>query len=483
MNTQRTTIVLLLSLLALSACDRQEMTTEGAGPIRFAGPVQTKVTDAASHTDRFEVRDWLNNSTYHINNTLAYNGSAWDYGTTPPTPGYIWKNGHHLFFGWLKDDDAYSTSSFFGPDFSLSETSPTLSLPTKTMNNSVRQYDFLYSYSVLRSTAENDYSDVPLIFRHLFAQIAISFKMSDGAGDSEAIVLKQVYLNNTFKNSKSATIDFSTGGTPAVTYDNVSAVGYFSTPQDFSSGIGASYTKASLPIDVLAQNPVASNEAKASYFVWPTPEADLKDVITIVYRLSSDPVGVDDRTTTMSFPEGTSWECGNKYSYTITYSSGVLKIVENVLPWEYRETAIPEVTAPSVTVMASWLGWDENSCSISGSDVSFITDGEGNPKPIRGMFKIYSPTECTYNIIMTDNAGKYTVTPASGTIGSGETDTAPGATIEFEISTTKANLPASGDPAITSGMTFTVEVSGRTYSLDSELQRDGAYNIIIPPSS
>ena len=311
-----------------------------------------------------------------------------------------------------------------------------------------------------------------MIFNHLFAQVAISFKIPSSS--DAGITLKQVYLNDSFKNRKSASIDFSTGGTPQVTLSNGTADGYFVTPVDFTSSdlgeIGVNYTKYSLPIDVLWQRP---SSTKDFFLVWPTPAADLKNIITVVYRLVGSST---DQTATMSLPEGTSWVAGNKYQYTITYTSGVLKIVENVLPWDYEKTTIPAAEAPAVTVMASWVGWDENTCSVAGNDVSFIEDSGGNLLPIHGTFKIHSPEACTFALSMTQNTGNYTISPASGTIGSGSGEIQPGTAIDFYI--TANNRSASSD--ITSGMTFSVNAGGRVYSLDSELQRDGAFNIIIP---
>ena len=56
-----------------------------------------------------------------------------------------------------------------------------------------------------------------------------------------------------------------------------------------------------------------------------------------------------------------------------------------------------------------------------------------------------------------------------------------GVTIDFYIYADDDDRPAAGQPAISAGLTFSVQASGgREFSLDSELQRDGAYNIIIP---
>ena len=342
MNMKIKHIYFGLALILLTAsCNKTEDAAAPVGGIRFAGPVETKATDAADHSDIFQVRDWYNNSSYLIENTLEYKNNTWDYGTSNT---YEWKNGTHKFFGWLQKDGSYTTSSLFGSGFNLTGT--TLNIPKLTMNNQVRQYDFLYSNVVERSTYDNDYSDVPLVFNHLFAQVAISFKISPTTADSERpITLYQVYINDNLKNSKSASIDFSAAGKPAVTYDNVSSDGLFATPADFST-LG-DYDKTSIPIDVLGQIQIAN---KAFYYVWPTDEADLQNVITVVYKIDGDSY---TRTSVMSFPAGTKWEAGNKYQYTITYMGGILKIVDSVLDLRIAEECCNELTASLRLVTAA----------------------------------------------------------------------------------------------------------------------------------
>lgn len=468
MKMNKIYIAVAMALVAVSACSRMDKVPENAGDIRFAAPVQTKSTDAVSTLDVFQIRDWFN-SAHYINTTLEYVGSAWDYGNGA---SYEWQGGSHRFFGWLDSDNTYSTNSFF-PGISLSDT--TLVIPAKTMNNSVRQYDFLYSYPVTRSTFNNDYSAVPLIFKHLFAQVAINFKISDLTEDTDQpIDLQRVYIDTNFKNRKGATIKFTGADTLDVEYTNIATDGYFATPVDFNI---PGYGKGATPIDVLSQ---VQTTSKSYYYVWPTPAADLAetDVIRVDYVLNGE-----TRHSTFSFPHGTSWEAGNKYQYTITYLGGILKVEESVLPWTYNELS---ASADEQSVMATWLGWDTSTCTVSGTNVTFATYPDGDPnagklKRIHGMFKIYSPTNCTYHINMTQNADKYTFQNGTGVIGTGTGEIAPGATIDFYIIADDADRPAAGQPAITSNMTFTVRASGgRDYSLDSEIQHDGSFTIIIP---
>lgn len=472
----------LTALTVLPACNRGEIVTETSSGIRFAAPRQTKATDAVSNSDVFQVRDWYNGGRYHIDNTLVWDqtNTRWNYGT--PT-NYEWSGGNHLFFSWLDHSDSYSTTAFFGTG--LSASGNTLTLPAKVLSTSVAQYDFKYSNPVLRSTAANDYSDIPLVFNHLFAQVAISFQISNQTPDGEQpIFLHGVYLNDNFLNSKETTITFNENGTADVAFANATADGAFSARTDFG---GMSYGKGATPIDVLSQR---QSTSKDFYYFWPATEAELFEVIDVVYQMEgeTDPVTGDPivRTSRLSFPKGTKWLGGHKYSYTVTYMGGIFKVENTVMDWNYTELS---ASAENQSAMASWIGWDSESCTISGQNVSFKTDDQGRLKPIHGMFKIYSPTQCTFHINMTQNAEFYTLTPndgtnihtGSGSIGSASGDILPGVTIDFYIYADDDDRPAAGQPAISAGLTFSVQASGgREFSLDSELQRDGAYNIIIP---
>ena len=457
-------LAICLALPFTTACNKPDSAGSESGEsqyIRFAGPLQTKATDPLESEDIVEVRDWYNGESYLIEDSIRDSSSFWVYESHEK---YKWLNGTHVLFGWLKNSNAGTSTAFFGPGFGASGT--TLTIPAKTMNSSTRQYDFLYSNVVSRSTAENDYSEVPLIFKHLFAQVAVSFKVSDKAANTELpINLKRVYLKNTFKNQRSATIDFSTAGDATVTPSSGAADGYFKTPVDFNI---ADYGKASTPIDVLSQ--VQSTD-KLFYFVWPTPEADLKNVIEVEYEL-----GGDDRTSTLSFPEGTSWEGGHKYQYTISYMGGILKVNETVLPWDYEASTGLKVEDQSA--VATWMGWDASTCAVSGSNVNFLEDGDGNLMKAHGMFKIYAPTACTYTVSLTGaDAAHFTLENNTGEIGDSGSAIVPGATIDFYVSA--VDRPASG--TYTAGLSFSVSVSGpRSYSLDSELQRDGLFNLTIP---
>lgn len=169
----------------------------------------------------------------------------------------------------------------------------------------------------------------------------------------------------------------------------------------------------------------------------------------------------------MPFPNGTSWEAGYKYSYTITYMGGILKINEAVLPWDYNST--DGLEASSQSAVASWLGWDTQTCTVAGQTATF----KSSSTPVHGIFRINSPTSCTYSIELTGaNAGNFTISGGgSGTIGTGPGEIKPGQNIDFYIET---NGASAGDET---NLVFSVTAGGRKINIDSEIQKDGQFTI------
>lgn len=501
MKTNKTCMAASSVLLILSACGKTgaDPVPVGAETIRFAGPLQTRATVNADERSVFQVRDWYDNTRHYIENTLQYTDPSWDYGTPPAAPGYIWTQGSHLFFGWLQQNNVYTTPNFFGAG-GVTLDGTTLTIPPTTLNTGTRQYDFLYSDAVRRSSGGSD--PVQLVFRHLFAKVSVSFQVT---GETDVIALQKVYLAGAdeadpenglyvqdatpFKNRMGVEIEFGGADGVTVSYDveNAEADGYFADPVSFDDAesfpLCVSMDKNSIPIDVLSQT--QSYDA-VSYLMWPRTWSDSEKVIIVKYQ-----VGGVEHTACMSFPKGTVWEAGHEYHYRVTYMGGYIQIQESILPWEAEDPVSVGGEAAEQPLMASWLGWDSQSCTVSGKDRTVATfldepdlgdaDRDGNReelKPVLGRFRIYSPVECEWQVALKgEGSGSFSISPSGGTVSEteGEGSTLPGANIEFFIS---ALEPAGSD--VTVGLTFTVTYNGRTYSLDSEIQKDGDFQIILP---
>ena len=248
--------------------------------------------------------------------------------------------------------------------------------------------DFLYSQSVQRNTINNDYSEVPLIFKHLFAQVSILFKADPDLPAAENPTIYEVYLNKNLKIMQSASIDFSSPGDPSVSLTpGNNGENVFTAKNATMAVSGTVYSASTTPFDVLTQT---TTPVPSTFYIWPMEESELQEVITVNYLYPGEGSA---REIEMSFPKGTSWQAGYKYSYVITYMGGILKINETVKPWEYVNTT-DELSASSQSGMASWVGWDTATCTTSGETVKFKSPST----PIRGIFRINAPTSCTYSI-------------------------------------------------------------------------------------
>lgn len=512
MNTRINTVLAGICLLAALYSCQKNIPAEGnaqARAIRFSVPsVQTKATDAAPESNVFQVRDYYNGG-LNVNNTLAYNAGtgAWKYGSSY-TPGSepLWLNGTHTLFGWLSSDGE-EASSWFGSAPSLSGT--TLTIPTKAMKNNIWQMDFLYSDVVVRKTSEPNFDEeVPLIFNHLFCRVALSFRVKQVSA-GETFNLKRVYLSNGFKNSNGATIDFSVAGTPVVTYGTAatdgSSSGFISSPVSFDID---DYNASSTPIDILSQNqsPIAS-----PFLMWPLGAGDLtgdsNKNIVVEYTITPDG-GVESalQTSQMAFPKGTTWKAGCSYSYAVEYMSGIIRVEETVLPWNQT---ISENEGEVVAAVASWMGWNTqsydfgNTAGISPYNNEFdviFKKSAGVFQQIHGFFRIDSPKECTFTVALQEaDKDCYTITPNDGSdthTGFGHIVTAldpaggidnehgyylPGQKIDLYLNVDTSNY-TSGQKSVKTSFSVTVNDGGtdRTINVDSEMQRYGKFNIIIP---
>jgi hypothetical protein len=175
----------------------------------------------------------------------------------------------------------------------------------------------------------------------------------------------------------------------------------------------------------------------------------------------------------MNFPKGTVWKAGNKYSYVISFMGGILKVMEEVLPWDYEASSV--LQAETQSAIALWKGWDTATCTVEDGQIVRFKNAA---TPVCGCFRINSPTSCTYAISLTGtNADHFSITydERGTTVGSGTGQIPPGSNIRFQISPTGS--AESGDEA---NLVFTVTTTGgQTINIDSEVQRDGLFTIIL----
>ena len=508
MKTRLNIVFAGLSLLAvLPSCQKNTTSERNVPAIRFSVPsVQTRATDAAPEEDVFQVRDYYSGG-IHLDNSIGYNSQkkVWDY-RMPYEEGEepLWLTGTHKLFGWLSSDGELALD-WFGSAPSLSGT--TLSIPAKALTNQTWQMDFLYSDVVERSTSDPGfYEDVPLVFNHLFSRVALYFRVKQ-VSEGETFNLKRVYLADAFKNSNSASINFSSAGTPSVTYGTPSANAlspFITTKANFNIN---GYNASSTPVDILAQNqsPVA-----ASYLMWPLGTGDLtgdgNKNIVVEYTITSNGTESQVKTSSMAFPAGTSWKAGCSYSYAVEYMSGIIRVVENVVDWDQT---ISQNNGEVVAAVASWMGWNtksydfENSAGISPYndefDVIFKKTGSAF-QTIHGFFRIDSPKECTFTIELEDtDKNCYTIRPNNGTdthTGFGHIVTAldpenrkdnahgyylAGQKIDLYLDVDTGGY-SGGQKSVQTSFSVTVSDGGtnRVINLNSEMQRYGKFNIIIP---
>ena len=305
----------------------------------------------------------------------------------------------------------------------------------------------------------------------------------------------------------SANIDFSTAGTPEVSYGTAVADGggFISSPVSFDK---SGYNASSTPIDILSQNqsPIAS-----PFLMWPLGAdnltGDSNKNIVVEYTITPDG-GVESalQTSQMAFPKGTTWKAGCSYSYAVEYMSGIIRVEETVLPWN-QTTSSNE--SEIVAAVASWMGWNtvsydyENAIGLAPYNNEFdviFKKSAGVFRPIHGFFRIDSPKECTFTVEL-QGADKdcYTITPNDGTdthTGFGHIVSTlnpaggidnehgyylPGQKIDLYLNVDTSNY-TSGQKSVQTSFSVTVNDGGasRSINLDSEMQRYGKFNIIIP---
>ncbi len=439
---RRRTIYLICAALALSSCckdkkaEADSFTGEG---IEFAAreipATKALMDDAALKTAGNKLRvcdiltdfsgtvSWMSDSNpYYINDEIQYNGNPiWDYLSGRQYPWTT--DGSHLFFGWLSYDTALSLTpdAFFGNGYSYNASTRVISIPTKEMNVTTTQFDYMYS-DVEYVDAANHVSgqSVNLELNHLFSALKLTLNNTS----ENTIYLKSVILKG-MKNSRSATIAFD-ANSPTVTTSNLTStdvVLYQSADAGGTEFVFEDLEKA----------------LTANYMLmWPQSFAELEgaELEVIYYVLSGEQLS-DELTSHIIlnrqnlFRIGSKgMDAGSKYTFQLQFKKSTIDVYISVLPWEYEEFdwnyADRAITARSGMFKDGVLAFYRYNSETDEWDVQPTAD-EWSAKTMRfttrsevfkGRFYIESPWEGRWQVIASPySAAQYfEITPSSGNI-------------------------------------------------------------------
>ena len=370
-------ILLALALLAAAqGCDKEPVPPQDTGaPIMLSAAesgTKALLDNDLFNTDgnRIQVYDFVNDGTTTSKHIDAYAGPDVDSssplhveGTTWPFTDeingteadvYQWTPGVHNFFGWLAKDANMASNntpeSFFGNGFSFEEETKVLTIPTKAINVTTPQFDFLYS-DITSSEPINNY--VQMSFKHLFTAISFGIKNSGAS----SVTIDEIKIEKLYS-SKSAEVKFTTSGTsgavdPIVTYID----GYqSSTPyMSFQPNLTlASNTHTNFIYSGNSWNTTSAvdvntdiSEERKYYIMWPQDANDVFSTEEITYSGTGNNLTPNYPTTwkiylkytdnketkiiRLNFPNA-SWQAGKKYHFDIAFASKV-RIDYDVVDW------------------------------------------------------------------------------------------------------------------------------------------------------
>ena len=437
MNKASLYISLLLAVLAAASCKKDGTGGESAGPgIRFSA--EDGVTSHSSRAllsdrtlktndNRIQVLDmlagftgtasWMDGNLY-IKDEIVYNGNVvWGYRSGK---SYPWTtDGSHQFFGWLSYDTSMSLTadSYFGATLlnNFSQVNRTLSIPAKEMTTDTQQFDFLYANTSNYIMPAVPDGAVPLAMQHLFSAISIQLRNES----QDAILVKNVTIEG-LKNKKSAIISFV--GAPALTTLTASSEFldnglYYALSNEVKTlADGETY-------DLLAR---VKNTAVGEYrLIWPQSVSDLapsdeEDYMTYPITVSYEYVNDEEHiqhTAHLRFPEGTSFNPGTRYSFTLLFTQKHIQLTFRVNPWNYManewsftDNSISEVTELDFDKTYEGYNKPARTCTIVGGT------------PVKGTFSIVNPTGAKWSIEPVGDVEYFTISPNQGTIDSANPD-------------------------------------------------------------
>ncbi len=486
---RRRTIYLICTVFALwSCCEEKKVSTDSftAEGIEIAAgeasPTKAMMDDAALKTvgNKLRVCDvltdfsgtvsWMSESNpYYINDEIQYNGNpVWDYLSGRKYPWTV--DGSHLFFGWLSYDNAMSLTpeTFFGNGFSYDASSKVISIPTKEMNTTTDQFDFMYSKVQFVDAADHVAGQpVNLELNHLFTAFKLTLKNTS----ENPIYLKSVILKG-MKNSRSATIAFD-AHEPTVTTSNHSSTDVVLYQSADEGGTEFEYIDLEKPLTdymlMWAQSYAELDGAELEVIYYVYSGGQLSDELTSHIFLNRQ---------NLFRVEQKGIDAGSKYSFQLQFKKSTIDIYINVLPWEYEEYDFDysrhSISARSGAWKDGVLGFWRYNPLTDLYDIS-PTNDEWSAKAIRfqtrnevlkGKFYVEAPYEGSWMIQTSPlSASQYfVITPTSGDI---DVDTDNGL-CEFTV-TVNPDL----SPETTQNLYFSVMIyfNGEWHDANSEFNR------------
>lgn len=403
-------IVTLLTLAA--SCNMIEETPSGSGLIGFSPrSVDTKAMvnnadDLIGETfDVFDVLTANGTASLHIDNSIAYNTSTYNWVYQEDPDSYLWVDGTHKFFGFTKG------AGTLGTDWKMT-------VPEATLTTASAQTDILYSdiFSTAATAWKSNHAmadSVELQFNHLLSAVSVTVENHMAS----ALTVQKVTVS--LPNKAGATVDYSgTTVAPAVTAPV--ADGAF-------GGITSETTiAAEAVVDVLnPANDMTADGAKASPFmIWPQTLTEGAATVTVDFG--------NNRSRTVSIPADTQWEAGKIYAYNIEIHPEQVILRFEVQDWEKKSFNFETMATASINMTnVAWMntvvkltqdGPETNTVNISGFAVNMYKDPwvkNGNDwtqysgyYPAQGFFTVNYPESGLFRIGLIPAYGETTVDPS-----------------------------------------------------------------------
>ena len=243
-------------------------------------------------------------------------------------------DGVHNFFGWLIDDATLNNeNALFTPTFDGG--SKVLSIPETTLGQNTPQFDFMYSNIHERNLNTNPYfTAVPLEFSHLFT----AFRVTAANNSSNIIKLKSVTISG-LRDTRKATLDYSSGERPVVAYDKDAV----DSKGSFTFEVNDEYVDKNLPATNSDTGPLVLSDY---YLMWPHSKDDFKEsgemragTITVVYDyIETDSNGnvvftQEDASKVVQLQDIAAWEAGKKYDLNLQFKDKEIILICLVQDW------------------------------------------------------------------------------------------------------------------------------------------------------